>query len=59
MHDHPADQTNDCTDITCVSGDQICSRCEKPYRKHPLEQQCKGWQGPYLRRLCDGRLAKL
>lgn len=39
-----------------ASGDAVCAKCEKPYRKHPLatEPENLGINGAFLRRLCDG-----
>lgn len=46
---------------TRASADCTCDECERPYREHPYFRGAFafGEEGPYLRRLCDGRLVKL
>ena len=41
-----------------AGGDVRCEVCGKPYRKHPFTEH-RFNDGPYLNRLCDGRIVKL
>lgn len=50
---------HDSEDYYRASGDMICARCQKPYRKHE-EGGPIGYDGQrFLRRLCNGDLVKL
>lgn len=37
-----------------ADGRVMCQKCNKPYNKHPVDNN-----HPWLNRLCDGRLVKL
>lgn len=46
-------------DFGWAANDCICKICGREYRYHPMAEDHPGCDGPYLNRLCDGRLVKL
>lgn len=41
-----------------ASGEMSCKVCGEPYRNHPYSDDI-GFDGPFLKLLCDGRKVKL
>jgi hypothetical protein len=56
---HPGDVVVTAQQFYRASGDMICKFCKTPYYDHPLDTTVEGYDGPFLRRLCNGDLVKL
>ena len=46
-------------EFTRASGDCVCEVCGKEYWRHEMATEIVGSDGPFLNRLCNGRLVKL